>query len=298
MHLYWTAVRTWKLLTPLTADIRDVTVANGLAALQSKASTDEEGNPLLEHRVQWNPTVVRLADKFWEDQKSTRWPSIYCRQAEVDFILSQWLELPNAPPLTAIASQLRKGHTLSKANYPWEVAVGSSSGARAELNRAKAVSLICWSAQLAYNFALLEAAKKLEAKGGVKTTWQQRNQDLGSTEKKIGELFDRWRAALETEKATLAPWTDSSYWNPLGSEASRDFLARVTKKLVAGKTDLNSQQWAVFVAERERVNPAPKLSNPNHLATWSGTPEMARRWDFRWGSCVRHFVRDVENPRG
>ncbi len=81
VHLYWTAVRTWKLLTPLTADVRDVTVANGLTALQSKAATDEEGNPLLEHRVQWDPTVVMLADAFWSDQKATGWPSIHCRQA-------------------------------------------------------------------------------------------------------------------------------------------------------------------------------------------------------------------------
>jgi len=54
VRLYWGALRTWKLLTPLTTgETRDVTVVNGLTALQSKAPTDEEGNPLLEHRVQW-----------------------------------------------------------------------------------------------------------------------------------------------------------------------------------------------------------------------------------------------------
>lgn len=297
VHLYWTAVRTWRLLTPLTADVRDVTVANGLASLQSKAATDEEGNLLLERRVQWNPTVVMLADQFWADRTATGWPSIHCRQAEVDFILGQWLELPNAPPLAAIASQLRKGRPQSTATFPWEVAVGSNSGARAELNRAKAVSLICWSAQLAYNFALIKEARNLEARG-LETTWKQRNQDLGATETRIGKLFEQWKAAFEAEKLTLAPWTSPSYWNPLGSEASRHFLAHTTEMLVASRTDLKSGQWSTLVREREKVNPAPKLSNPNHLATWSGTPEMAQRWDFRWGASVRRFVQDAENPHG
>ncbi len=299
VHLYWTAVRTWKLLTP-TVDIRDVTVTNGLAALQSKASMDEDGSAILEHRVRWNPTVVRLADQFWADQKATEWPSIHCTQAEVEFILNQWLELPNAPPLAAIASQLRKGCPQSNADYPWEVDVGKSSaysGARAELDRAKTVSLICWSAHLAYNFALLKKARKLES-GGLASTWKQRNQDLGATEQRICELFEQWKTAFDKEKSTLAPWTDPKNWAPLGSDTSRMFLAHTTKMLTAGKTDLKSQCWFKLVQERERVNPAPKLSNQNHLATWSGTPEMAKRWDFRWRICVRNFVHDAENPRG
>lgn len=297
VHLYWTAVRTWKLLTPLTADVRDVTVANGLTALQSKAALDEEGNQLLEHRVKWDARVVMLADAFWSDQKATGWPSIHCRQAEVDFILGQWLELPHKPPLAAIASQLQKGHLQSKATYPWDVAVGKNRGARAELDRAKAVSLICWSAQLAYNFALLKEAKKLEAKGW-ETTWKKRDQHLGATEKRIDKLFLDWKTAFEAEKSMLAPWISPSHWKPLGSEASNSFLAHTTRMLVAGRTDLKSVQWSAWVREREMVNPTPKLSNENHLATWSGTPEMAQRWDFRWSASVRRFVKDAENPRG
>lgn len=297
VHLYWTAVRTWKLLLPLSGDVRDVTVAHGLAAMQSKAAKDEDGNPLSEHHVQWDPTVLRLADQFWADQKSTEWPSIHCSRAEVNFILGQWLELPNAPLLGVIAAQLSKGRTQSKASYPWEVVVGSKSDARADLNRAKAVSLICWSVQLAYNFALLKKARKLEAKG-VEATWRLKNKDLGTTETRIGELFEQWKAAFEAEKLTLAPWTNPAYWDSLGSETSRNFLAYSTKMLVTGTTDLKSAQWSAWVEEREKVNPAPKLSNPNHLATWSGTPEMAQRWDFRWRASVRRFVQDAENPRG
>jgi hypothetical protein len=296
VHLYWTAVRTWKLLTPMSGDVRDATVANGLVAMQCKAVTDEDGNSLSEHRVHWDPTVVRLVDQFWANRKSTGWPSIHCTQDEVNFILGQWLELPNAPLLAAIAAQLKKGRTQSNANCPWEIAIASKS-AREDVNRAKAVSLICWSAQLAYNFALLKNARKLESKG-LETTWKLRNQDLGKTEARLGELLKRWKPAFEAEKLTLAPWTDRAYWDPLGSETSRTFLAETAKMLVTGKADLKSGQWSAWVEEREKVSPAPKLSNQNHLATWSGTPEMAQRWDFRWRASVRRFLQDAEKPHG
>jgi hypothetical protein len=68
--------------------------------------------------------------------------------------------------------------------------------------------------------------------------------------------------------------------------------------LVTGKADLKSGQWSAWVEEREKVSPAPKLSNQNHLATWSGTPEMAQRWDFRWRASVRRFLQDAEKPHG
>lgn len=297
VHLYWSALRTWKLLTPLTADDRDVTVTNGLAALQSKAVTDEEGNPLLEHRVQWDPKVVMLADQFWAHQKATEWPNIHCSRAEVDFILDQWLALPDKPPLAAIASQLRKGRRVSNATYPWEIAVGSFADARAGLDRAKAVSLICWSAQLAYNFALLNSARRLEEEGW-ETTWQQRGQDLRAMRKRINKLFVAWMKAFEAERPTLAPWIAPSHWEPLGSDVSRIFLASTAGRLFAGNIDLESEQWSAWVKEREMVNPAPKLSSDKNLATWSGTPEMAQRWDFRWGASVRRFVQDAESPRG
>lgn len=306
VHLYWGALRTWKLLTPLTADVRDVTVANGLSALQSKSATDEEGNPLLEHRVQWNKAVVMLADKFWDGQKAKDWPCILCSQAEVDFILGQWLALPDKPPLAAIAAQLRERRKVSKATshgmvsraiFPWEVDVGSFNGARAQLDRAKAVSLICWSAQLAYNFAILKAAKKLEDEGR-ETAWQQRSQDLEATKTQIARRFDEWKEAFKAEKSTLGPWAQVAHWENLGSDTSRSFLARTADMLFAGKTNLKSDQWSDWVKAREKVNPAPKLSNDKNLAAWSGTPEMAKRWDFRWSACVQRFVKDAENPRG
>ncbi|UVA79569.1 DUF6361 family protein [Pandoraea commovens] len=295
VHLYWTALRTWKFLTPLTGDDRDVTVANGLAALKSTVAVDEEGNPLFDQRVQWDRKVVSLIDEFWADDGAAQ-PSIHCRQAEVDFILEKWLELPGSPPLAAIASQLRNGKKASMAGYPWDVNVGSSS-ARTELLRAKAASLICWSAQLAYNFALLKEAKKLQSKG-LETTWTVRKQDLGATEQRIAKQYEKWKASCEVEKSTLEPWINPSYWGNLGGEASRRFLADTTDRLMKGETDLTSSDWRDWVALRERVNPAPKLGNPHHLASWSGTPEMATRWDFRWSACVRGFVKDAENPRG
>lgn len=297
VHLYWTAVRTWKMLSAVSADGRDVTIANGLAAMQSKTATDDEGTPLSEHRVRWNPRVATLADQFWADKKASGWPSIHCRHAEVDFILDQWLELPNEPVLAVIASLLRRGKAPSRAAFPWQIAVGKDSGARMELDRAKTVSLICWSAQLAYNFALLKEARKLEAEG-ENTTWKLKAQNLGTTEQKIASYFEQWKTAFEEEKRSLAPWVEPVTWKPLGTEAARTFLASAASKLVAGETDLRSSPWFNLVRDREKVNPAPKLSNRSHLATWSGTPEMARRWDFRWGACVRRFVQDAENPRG
>jgi hypothetical protein len=297
VHLYWTAIRTWKMLTPLSEDVRDVTVANGLAAMQSRFTTDDEGNPLLQNRVEWHPQATKLADQFWADKKGGEWPGIHCSKAEVDFILDQWLELPDEPVLAVIASLVRRGGTPSKATFPWQVDVDKKSGARTALDRAKAVSLICWGVQLAYNFALLKEARKLDADGGD-TSWKQKSQDLGVTEEKIDLYFEQWKEAFEREKQSLEPWVKPSTWKPLGSEVSRAFLASAASKLVSGEANLGSNQWFKLVCDREKVNPAPKLSNRSHLATWSGTPEMARRWDFRWGACVRHLVRDAENPRG
>jgi hypothetical protein len=247
-------------------------------------------------RVRWNPEVVILADKFWAEQQSEGWPSIRCSKAEVDFVLGEWQKLPNEPPLAAIASRISKGQRQSRVDYPWDIVLGRNTGANAELNCAKTVSLICWSAQLAYNFALLKAARTLEA-AGSETTWKLRNQDLAKTEAIINDQFKNWKSAIEREKASVAPWASPSYWNDLGSEVSRDFLAKVADMLVAGKADLKAESWFALVKEREKVNPAPKLSNAHHLSGWSGTPEMAKRWDFRWKSCVRRFVQDAENPR-
>lgn len=297
VHLYWTAVRTWGLLTALTADPRDITVANGLAAMRTKAEADEEGNLLSENRVQWEPAVIKLVDQFWNDQKLTGWPSIQCSQAEVDFILDKWENLPAVPALAAIAVQLKKGHKLSKAKYPWEVPIGRNNEARIALDRAKTVSLVCWAVQLAYNFALLKKAEKLQV-AGIETTWTRKGQNLGATEMRIAKLFGHWQTALAAEKPRLEAWTDPHYWSPLGSDISRNFLAGTAKMLSAGKTDLRSSEWASWAESREKVNPAPKLSNSAHLATWSGTPEMAQRWDFRWSASVRRFIEDVENAHG
>ena len=298
VYLYWTALRTWKLLQPTTNDDRDVTVANGLAALQSKAVTDEEGNALTDFRVQWDAKVLHLADVFWRSQNAVGWPSIHCRSAEVDYILSQWIALPNKPALAAVASQLSRGRTQSHARYPWELTFQGYAQARQELDHARAVSLICWGVQLAYNFALLRQAKKLEAKQ-VETTWQRKGQDLSATEADIDEIFRRWQSALTAEQTTLGPWTDASYWGDLGSDASRKFLASSAERLLrAGGANLRSEEWAARVKEREKFNPAPKLGNDFHLATWSGTAEMARRWDFRWSGSVRRLIQDAEGPRG
>lgn len=297
VYLYWTALRTWKFLQPTTDDDRDVTVANGIAALHSKAVTDEEGNVLTDLRVKWDPTVVQLANDFWKGANDSGWPSIHCRQAEADYVLGQWIALPSRPALAAIASQVRAGRPQSTASYPWTVRFRGFKDARDELDRARAVSLICWSAQLAYNFALLGVAKKLEARG-VETTWQRQGQDLSATEAFIERMFSSWHSALAAEEGTLAPWTDASHWGALGSNSSRNFLATTTRMLLAKKTNLKSGEWAAWLKEREKVNPAPRLGNESHLATWSGTAQMARRWDFRWTSSVRRLVEDAENPRG
>lgn len=296
VHLYWTAVRTWKLLTPLTSD-RDTTVANGLAAFHLPTARDEEGNSLSEHRVTWHPEMVKLAAQFWASSKASGWPSIHCRQAEVDFLLGQWLELPEDSSLAAIASELRRNRPQSGARYPWHMRLPHNGGARARLERAKGVSLICWSAQLAYNLALLEAAGKLEAQG-VDTTWKLKRNDLDRMRNRIDKLHEDWKAAFEAEKSMLGPWRDVSCWVDLETSAPREFLASTAGMLIDGKTDLASRDWASWVKQREKVNPAPKLSNTQHLATWSGTPEMAQRWDFRWRACVQRFVKDAENPRG
>lgn len=296
-HLYWTAVRKWKLLAPITSDQRDVTIANGITAIQSKVEKDEDGSVLSEHRVKWDAEVITLADQFWAEQKSTGWPSIHCSQAEVDFILGQWSSLSETTPLSAVAIQIQNGKTLSDARYPWDLKVGRNDPARDELNRAKMVSLICWAIQLAYNFALLKKARELDTQG-IETTWRQKNRSLDTTANRINKLYKEWRAAFEKEKSMLQEWASPTYWKELGSDVSRKFLAESARKLIADEADLESTNWSKWVEEREKVNPAPKLSNPNHLAGWSGTPEMAQRWDFRWGASVQQFVRDAENPRG
>lgn len=299
VRLYWTAVRTWKLLTPVTGDERDLTVENGIAAFQSTPATDEEGNTLVEQRVRWDPAVVKISNAFWDNQakKKSGWSSIYCTKAEVNFILDQWLVLRDKPALAAIAAQLRKGKSVYKPKYPWNVSVGDYQQARVELDRAKAVSLICWAAQLAYNFALINEARRLQDQG-AECTWQQKNNKLDVLEKKISGLFDEWRAAFDAEHSLLAPWTSTAHWKDLGSGGSQPFLAGTARMLCDGKTNLRSAEWASWVKAREKVNPAPKLGNPAHLATWSGTSEMAQRWDFRWGASVQRFIQDAESPHG
>lgn len=297
VHLYWTAVRTWRLVEPVT-DARDVTVDNGLLAMQSCVDSDEEGNALSQHRVTWDPAVLELVGQFWADREEPGWPSIYCRRTERDFVLRRWMELPGDPALAAFASEVKAGRAVSGPSYPWAVPVTGFKQARAELERARAISLICWGVQLAYNFALLASAQKLDS-GAGDTTWKRRGESLGDTRTKIDKLFSAWKFAVEKERASLDPWRAPAHWDPFGNVETRAFLARAANDLAQGDIDLARKRWSDVVEQRERnVNPAPKLCNATNLATWSGTPEMARRWDFRWGASVQQFLKDAENPRG
>lgn len=296
VHLYWTALRTWKFLEAPGGDARNLTVGNGIEAFQYKSPADEDGSAIAESRVVWHPTVVRLAEEFWKPTDTTGWPSINCRKEEAEFILKQWLDLPEFPPLAAIAYELAKRRPQSKVSYPWEVST-THTNSRTALDRAKAVSLICWGAQLAYNFELLRKARVLESKT-IETTWTRRNRDLNVTERQIADLFAEWSRALNAEKRSLGGWAEAEHWRELGTSSARTFLSQAASWLLLGKTDLKSSYWADWVCEREKVNPAPKLSIESNLAAWSGTPEMARRWDFRWNKSVSRFVSDAENALG
>lgn len=297
VRLHWTAVRKWRFLTHVI-DERDLTVENGLIALQARPVADEEGVLIVEQRVRWNTTVVKLVDDFWAAMKIGKKPSIYCTSAEVKFILGQWLELPGGPALAAMASQVSKSIPQSKAAYPWDVRFDLYEYAARDLERAKVVSLICWGAQLAYNFSLLRSARKLE-ESGRQSTWQVSGRGLEGTATKIEAHYRDWQRAFRLEQPTLAPWAAESQWEFLGSGVPRFFLARTADMLRGGCTDLKAKVWTAWVKDRElKANIAPKLSNSENLATWSGKPEMARRWDFRWESCVRHFLYDAENPHG
>lgn len=297
VRLHWTAVRKWRFLTHVV-DERDLTVENGLTAFQGRLATDEEGAPMTDHRVRWNPTVVKLVDDFWTAMKNERRPSIYCTHAEVKFILSQWQDLPDKPALAAMAAQVEKRPPQSIAKYPWEIRVDAYENATRDLERAKSISLICWAAQLAYNFSLLSAARKLE-KSGEESAWQASGRGIDGTTVKVEGYYKEWQQAFRVEQATLASWTKESEWDFLETGVPRSFLARTAGRLLDGRTDLTATDWTTWVRDREgKVNPAPKLSSRENLAKWSGKPEMARRWDFRWNSCVRHFLHDAENPRG
>lgn len=304
VSLYWTALRVWRFLTPTTGDGRDVTVANGRAAFQARQFIDEDGNPLTDGRVEWDHSVVRLAAAFWKAQGTASWPSIHCTKSEVAYILSRWVDLPNKPALAALGSQISQGRPQSAAAYPWEVSFRGYREARTTLNHARDVSLICWASQLAYNLALLDEARQLEAQT-VETSWQTRGTDLNATQVRLNRGLQRWQAAFAREQSTLAPWTDPEHWaeskpgGPLGDSSTRRFLAETAGMLLSGKTDLHSPEWTARVKARERgVNPALKLGHQGNLATWTGTPEMAGRWDFRWNGAVRRLVADAENPRG
>jgi hypothetical protein len=65
VNLHWSAVRKWGFITHVV-DKRDLTVENALAASQGRPVTDEEGVPIIEQRVCWNSTLVKLADDFWD----------------------------------------------------------------------------------------------------------------------------------------------------------------------------------------------------------------------------------------
>lgn len=297
VRLYWTAIRTWKLLTPVNGDERDTTIENGLAALQSHAEVDEEGSTFAGHRVRWDPAVLKFADFFWKGKEQpSGWPNIQCTRAETEFIIERWVSLPGTPALAALASQVRESRKVSQFELPWSVPMNRFPQARAQLDRAKAVSLICWAAQLAYNFALIKQARKLE-QNGAHCGWKKGAMD--TMEHKIVEQYDRWTHAHEEEQLLLSPWIDSGHWDDLGSITSRPFLARAAQLLCAGDINLRSSQWVELVKTREKnVNPAPKLANTAHLAAWSGTAEMSKRWDFRWKASVQQFLRDAETPHG
>ena len=301
VRLYWPAVRTWKLLSPVNDDLRDLTIENGLAAFQTLPRTDEEGGTLDGQRVRWDPCVLKFAELFWKAKLSIKakepaWPSIYCTKAESRFIVQRWIDLPDDPALAAMATQVRDGHKVSATKLPWNVPFKKFPQARVDLDRAKAVSLICWAAQLAYNFALIRAAKTLE-KGAEPHAWKPGAMDLVETI--ISGHFREWNDAYLQEQSRLEPWGSPAHWGNLGNSTSRIFLANVAGQLCRGETNLRSSQWAALVKEREGIiNPAPKLTFPRHLAAWSGTAEMAKRWDFRWKASVRRFLEDAENPRG
>ena len=254
VHLHWTAVRKWQFLTHVV-DERDLTVENGLAALQARPVTDEEGAPMVEQRVRWNPTVVKLVEDFWAGMKKGAKPSIHCTPAEVKFILGQWLELPGRPALAAMASQVDKRSPQSKAPYPWEVAVGAYKEAARDLDRAKAVSLICWGAQLAYNFSLLRSARKLQ-ESGAESTWHASGRGLEDTTTKIEGYYKEWQRAFSVDQPTLTPWTAESQWEFLGNGVPRSFLAGTARMLRDGRSDLKAKEWTAWVKAREqRANP-------------------------------------------
>ena len=300
---YWSSIRAWQFFT--AADPRDLTLPKAIESLHAKVDVDEEGNPIgVAPPFRWHPVLVQLVDKLLLNGRLPRDITVHCTPEEASFVLERWSSLPHPrrPALSAVADVVAGGTRLTDAAaFPWELSLpgAENAGVRADLGSAGPVSLICWTLHLAYNLELVRQSRAAESRG-VDCVWMKYPGRMDDTVDRIGRQVDWWESALAAESRHLGPWADESTWHDSGMVAPsaplgtvRD-LAATARRLVAGQDDLTKSPWVNAIRKRESLKGlSARLSNPAALAAWTGTPEMADRWDFRWGS-TKGILRDIE----
>lgn len=301
---YWNSIRTWGFFT--ADDRRDATQPKAIASMHAKVERDDEGNPIGElPPVRWHPRLVELSDALLTSSgKLPADASVYCSAEEAAFILERWSSLARErrSALSAVADAVAGGVELTRTyTYPWDLSFSGSRNAsvRSDLASAGPVSMVCWTLHLAYNVELVKQARAAE-KRGDEAVWMKYPGRMDETEVTLDRQLAAWEASLATEVASLAPWAEQRTWFDSGMVAMsaplgtvRD-LAAAARRLLDGDTDLAKRSWVNAVTKREQLKGfSARCSHPAALAAWTGTPEMAERWDFRWGT-TKNVLRDIE----
>lgn len=301
---YWNSIRTWGFFT--AADRRDATQTKAIGSMHAKVSFDDDGNPVGEvPSVQWHPRLVELADDLLTSSgKLPHDVSVSCTSDEAAFILERWssLDRERRPALSAVADVVAEGTELTRPYvFPWELKTpgAKNSTVRTDLAAAGPVSFVCWTLHLAYNLELVKQSRMAE-KNGDDAVWMKYPGRMEETEDSIDRQAALWRASLANEGKHLEPWAFEKAWFESGMVAMsaplgtvRD-LAEAARRLIGGADDLTKSPWVRAVRKREQLKGfSARLSHPAALACWTGTPEMADRWDFRWGT-TKNILRDIE----
>lgn len=301
---YWNSIRTWGFFT--VADRRDATQPKAIASMHAKVERDEDGNPIGDILpMVWHPRLVELCDELLTQRATLPTDaSVYCSREEAEFILERWssLELGRRAALSSIADAVAGRLELApRPAFPWQLSLPGPKEApvRADLAAARAISFVCWTLHLAYNLALMKQARAAE-KHGDDAVWMKYPGRMDDTEVTIERQVGVWKAALDSEMSRLERWADEQAWFDSGMVATGaplgtvHDLATTTRRLLDGDDDLTKPRWVGAVRKREQLKGfSARLSHPAALAAWTGTPEMADRWDFRWRA-TSNILRDIE----
>jgi hypothetical protein len=282
--VYWSALRTYGILTDASMDQQDALVAEHARRIHRSTPRPDDEEPVAWQSGAWLVSLPEVPDGF-----PLNVPGVFeLTRQEAEWLQEHMLECSEN---TLLAHTLNH-RPLDNTWAPWAdpSVVGLAPEPQSVLDHARRFSYAMHGAALLYNVMLAEAYER---------AGNTRNTEAASAHL---PALEEW-AASDYDVADLHEWDVSDFWmrmlrqNPNIGGASRSFvnswIGLIREEGTAGIADNDHARRIIDKRERQHKHAQARLHNMKLLSQWagaSGSGQLTYRWET-----VRDIVTDIHD---